>query len=137
MPGTPVSTMAKYLGVSDKTVKKYIKPLIAQFEETKRTIIMRLSILGWTQQEISDKLAAMYPNADGVSQKAVSNFLVESGTFQDLLKNENTKGIEPDKLARRHELPEVLVWATILEGMDDKERMARLVGAPFHVNSPH
>ena len=29
-------------------------------------------------------------------------------------------------MAKRHELPEVLVWATILDGLDDKERMARL-----------
>jgi len=42
--------MAKYLGVSDKAVKKYIKPLIVMFEESRRTMIMRLDMLGWTQQ---------------------------------------------------------------------------------------
>lgn len=126
IPGTPISTMAKYLGISDKTVKKYIKPLIAQFEETKRTIIIRLSTLGWTQQEISNKLVEMFPSADGVSQKSVSDSLVENGNFRNLLKVDNTKGISPDVLAKRHDLPEVLVWSTVLDGLDDKERMSRL-----------
>ena len=126
MPGTPIVTLAKYLGVSRDTAKKYIASLVAKFEETRNTIIMRLDLLGWTQQEISDKLKELFPDADGVSQDSVSIFLREMSNSTFLVKNEIGKGHDIPTVAKRHDLPEILVWQVALDGLSDKERMERL-----------
>lgn len=49
---------AKYLGVSRETASNYIKHLVAKFEENKRSVIMRLSALGWSTEEWSYRLSA-------------------------------------------------------------------------------
>lgn len=126
MPGTPIKTMAKYLGVSRNKASEFIKPLVAKFEETKNTIITRLHLLGWTQQEISDKLKELFPTADGTSQDTVSNFLREMHPGAFLVKNELDKGHSVETVAKRHDLPELLVWCAALDGLSDKERMDRL-----------
>ena len=60
-PGCSIQTIAKYVGVSRGKVSEYIKPLLAKFEEDKRSVIMRLNLLGWTQTEIAEKLQAIRP----------------------------------------------------------------------------
>ena len=87
-PGTTAETIAKYAGVSAQTARKYIKPLLAKFEEDKRSVIMRLSALGWTQEEIGDKLKKLWPAAKGISQKSVSDSLVENDNYRFLLKSQ-------------------------------------------------
>jgi DNA modification methylase len=125
-PGTPVSTIAEYAGVTEKTAKKYISSLIAEHEENKRDIVMRLNFLGWTQKEISDTLSDLYPNAKGTSQQWIANFLPENGKFQKLVKNDLNKGHEPATVARRYNMPEILVWSIGLDGESDQDRMENL-----------
>ena len=129
MPGTPMTTFCKYLGVSDKTAKGYIKHLIAQFEETRRTAIMRLSFLGWTQQEISDRLAEVWPEAKGAARGGLSESLSESGEIgklRILTKADIDKGHDIKTVATRHGLPEILVSLYAMEGMDDAKRLETL-----------
>lgn len=122
-PGSPIKEIAKYIGVSPKTAKSYIKPLLAEFEETKRSIIMRLDMLGWTQDEMSDMLQAKFPEAQGTTQMAISRFLNENGNFRFRLKNDFDLGHSPETIAKRHNLPEILVWALKLQDLSDQEKM--------------
>jgi DNA modification methylase len=125
-PGTPIKTIAKYTGVSEKSVRKYIKPLMAKFEEDRRSVILRLEALGWTQQEIADKLQTLWPDAKGTSRVSVTEFLSENGSFLFSTKNDLDRGHEPGTIAQRYGLPEILAWSIALDGLSDQERMKRL-----------
>jgi len=125
-PGTPISIIAKYIGVSCKTAKKFIESLVAEYEETKRSIVMRLSFLGWSQDEISNSLESIYPNAKGTSQQWVADFLPENGKFQKLVKSDWDKGLQPGTVAQRYNLPEILAWHIGLSEYTDQQRMEKL-----------
>jgi hypothetical protein len=87
---------------------------------------MRLDLLGWTQQEISDKLQELWPDAKGTDQAQVSRFHAENENFIFALKTDLAKGHEPKTIAQRYNLPEILVWTIKLQGRSDQER---IVGA--------
>jgi DNA modification methylase len=125
-PGCSLDIISKYAGVSPKTVKEYLKPLLAKFEEDKRSVIMRLNLLGWTQTEIAEKLQAMWPDAKGVKQASLSESLSEIGIFRIPIKTDLEKGHSPAELAKRYALPEILVWTIALEGPSDDERLKKL-----------
>jgi len=125
-PGTPNKVIAQLAGVSAGKVAEYIAPLIAEFEETKRSVIMRLNFLGWTQQEVSDKLQDLWPDAKGMSQPSIVAFLSENEKFEFLIKSDLTKGLEPKTVAQRYALPEVLAWAIKLQDISDPEKMDEL-----------
>lgn len=125
-PGTAIETIAKYTGVSAPSVRKYIKPLMAKFEEDKRSVILRLNALGWTQGEIAETLQSLWPDAKGVSRVSVTNFLLEIENFRFLTKNDIDKGHTPETVAQRHALPEIIAWQIALDGLPDEQRMERL-----------
>ena len=87
---------------------------------------MRLDQLGWTQEEIAAKLQAMWPDAKGTSQHAISEFLVEIESFRFQLKNDLDKGHAPDVIAKRYAIPEIMAWNILLDGLDDAARMDKL-----------
>jgi hypothetical protein len=41
--------------------------------------MLRLSMLGWTQQEISEQLQELWPDAKGTSQQTIAELLPENG----------------------------------------------------------
>jgi len=125
-PGCSLELISKYTGVSTKKVKQYIQPLIAKFEEDKRSIIMRLDALGWTQEEISAKLKELWPDAKGIARQSVTDILPEIGNFRFSAKNDLDKGHAPDEIAKRYAIPEIMAWRIALEGLSDAERMERL-----------
>jgi hypothetical protein len=82
--------------------------------------------LGWTQDEISKKLKAIWPDAKGTAQKSISESLVEMQKSPFPLKTDLEKGHAPAELAKRYALPEILVWTVALEGLTDAERLEKL-----------
>jgi hypothetical protein len=129
MPGTPMTALCQYLGVSNKTAKSYVQHLIAQFEETRRTAIMRLDALGWSQQEVADRLKSLWPDAKGTTQMGISralNDLGETGNFPNRLKADLDKGHDPATVAKRYGLPDIMAWRVALDGLDDSTRFDRL-----------
>ncbi|HFB06891.1 MAG TPA: hypothetical protein ENJ92_00440 [Chloroflexi bacterium] len=124
--GLPTKVIARYLGVSAPTAANYVKDLVAEFEETKRSVIMRLDMLGWAQEEISSKLKELFPVAKGASQDRISHFLRENEDFNFRVKNDLDKGLTSQTIAQRYNLPEILVWALKLQGKSDQERMGEL-----------
>lgn len=125
-PGIAVKILAQYIGVSEPTAKKYIEDLIAEFDENKRSVIMRLDMLGWTQQEISDKLKELWPDAKGTSRVSVTEFLSENEDLVFSTKKELAKGYTPKLIAQRYNLPEVLTWGIKLGEESDFDKMKEL-----------
>ncbi|MEW5805061.1 MAG: DNA methyltransferase, partial [bacterium] len=125
-PGASFKLIAKYAGVSVPSVRAYLKPLIAEFEETKRSIIMRLDALGWTQEEVSERLKEIFPDAKGVSQQSIAQFLPENETFHFLVKADLDKGHTSQTIAKRNNLPEILVQGIALANLPDDEKFDRL-----------
>lgn len=125
-PGSSLKLIAQYTNTSEATVKKYIKPLIAKFEEDRRSVIMRLDQLGWTQEEIAAKLKEMWPDAKGTTHQSVANFLQEIENFRFLAKTDIAKGHAPAVIAQRYAIPEIIAWNIALEGMTDDDRLKQL-----------
>ena len=72
-------------------------------------------MLGWTQKEIGELL--------GVAQRTVSDDLSRNcETAKNAIRDLASQHIERHEIARRFNLPPVLVEAITLEGLDDAER---------------
>lgn len=77
--------------------------------------MLRLAMLGWTQKEIGELL--------GVAQRTVSDDLSRNcETAKNAIRDLASQHIERHEIARRFNLPPVLVEAITLEGLDDAER---------------
>ncbi len=114
--GFPVKKLAQYAGVTEKTAKEYVQDILAKYKETRDSIIRRLNLLGWTQEEISDRLKEMFPDGKGISRESVKVFLAENGNDHFLpISSELDKGHSPETIAQRFGLPEILVWAAKLK----------------------
>ena len=53
----PGKIVAKMLGISEVTVSGFVSDLLAKRREDRRAKAIRLSMLGWTQEEIGERLS--------------------------------------------------------------------------------
>ena len=85
--------------------------------------MLRLSMLGWTQQEISDKLQELWPDAKRTSRESVKNFLLaempDSTKLPKGLERDIADGFSVRDIAKDRCLPEILVWGMKLKDVDD------------------
>ena len=126
-PGMPLKTIAQHAGVSIPTARSYVKELIVKFETTKQTTMIRLDILGWTHQEISDRLNDLFPGAEGLSRMMVTEFLSGKEDFLSWAEHDMSWSADsPTTVAQRYDWPEILAWAIELEMTDNVVRMERL-----------
>jgi len=117
-PDFHLADIMEHLGISLGSAHGYVSDILARRKETQKMIAFRLSLLGWTQDEISEKM--------GVSRDVVRNFV---GDFSDLKKSPKnllTEGHPHGEVSKRQSMPIQLVWAIDLEGHSDKERMSKL-----------
>lgn len=107
--------VAECLGVSQPTVSGYVKDILARKTEERASIIARLSLLGWTQEEIGE--------AVGCSQDNASLLLRGLSKPIELVKTDLSKGLDCSTVAERHALYLPYVWALKLDGLEDEKRM--------------
>ncbi len=109
----PGKVVAKLLGRSEGTVSSYVSDLVAKHREDRRAKALRLSMLGWTQEEIGERLEC--------SQHTISD---------DLSRNFDTElfasGHTPEEIALRLGLPIQAVLAIQFEKLSDQERLSKL-----------
>ncbi len=117
-PNFSDATIAEYVGRSQRTVNDYVRDIKARKDEHDRSILLRLSMLGWTQQEIGDAI--------GVTKQSAGQKSKEMAELPKLAKNILDTGIPHMDVAERFNLPLQLVWAIDLDGRTDAERMERL-----------
>ena len=60
---------------------------------------------------------------NGQYHRHVGRILEEIGTVLGSSKNAVAKGITPETLAKRHAMPEAVMWTIALEGQSDQERL--------------
>lgn len=117
-PDFTLSVLAKYLSVSVGTSHSYVSDILARRKEAQKMIAFRLSLLGWTQEEIGEKI--------GVHQTVVGDYLREFSELKKALKNLLAEGHPHLDVAERYNMPLQLVWAIDLEGREDHVRLDRL-----------
>jgi hypothetical protein len=84
--------------------------------------MLRLSMLGWTQQEISDKLQELWPDAKGTSRVTVTETLSENGNSGFSTQILDALDHPPAKVAKMNNLPEIVVWGMRLKDLDDQAK---------------
>jgi hypothetical protein len=127
-PGFSIKSLARLCGITEKTAKKYVEDILARFQDTKRAVITKLDLLGWTTREIADKLQELWPDARGVSKNRVAEICPENGNdgFRDKIADDLSRGLDPATASKRYELPPIVVWAIKLQNMTDQARLKEL-----------
>lgn len=104
-------------GIAQKTVNNWIGAIRARQNGSRNNLIYRLSFLGWTQQEIADKVR--------IDRSAVSK-IVNSSNFTEI-HNSLTSGRTISEVAEFHGLDLPVAWHIMLLGEpDDTARFERL-----------
>lgn len=124
-PGTSFRLLMECTKLSEPTIRKYLGDLLHEFDLARNAGIERLSLLGWTQEEIAETLKRVWPEG-AVQQKQVSNILVENEKVLFSTKTDFAKNVSITSLAKRCEMPELVTWAHALDGKSDQERLAAL-----------
>lgn len=117
-PARNVAEWARRLGVAERTARGWVGDIVNRGLEERRSKAWRLTRLGWTQAAIAERLDVSRPTiTDDVrnGESAVSD-------IRDML----ASGVPHSDVAQRLAMPDVLVWAAALDGMDDADRLAAL-----------
>lgn len=117
-PEFGVKALADAFAVSVSTAHGWVADIIARNKETEQAIVMRLEMLGWTDDEISVVV--------GVTKQGVGKKRQLFSEPKKVVKNLLSSGIPHAEVAKRHNLPLQLVWAIALDGMSDAKRMEAL-----------
>ena len=117
-PEFSAKEMAKYLGVSLRSVQGYVSDILALSRASKQVVAYRLNLLGWTQEEIGVAIES--------SQDTVCNILRKNADFVFALKSQIDSGLPKEQIAKQNNCPLQLVWAIALDGLDDQARMNKL-----------
>jgi predicted transcriptional regulator len=108
----PGKMVAKMLGISEGTVSGFVSDLLAKQREERRSKALRLSLLGWTQAEIAERLGVTQPKIN----QDIKNF--DSELFYS--------GHTDDEIALRLGLPIQVVKAIQLKNKTDDDRVKTL-----------
>ena len=109
---------AKQVAVGKSTVYDWVGHILAAEKEERKAKALRLTMLGWTQTQTASVL--------GVKQPTVAGDIKDSESGKADIAKLLADGHGRDEVARRFNLPPVLVEAVALEGQDDETRMHRL-----------
>jgi len=108
--------LADHLGVTQQTVHTWIFDIRARQKSGRDTVILRLSRMGWTHDEIS----TVVDMSRGRITQIVNN--TDFGKINNLL----SRGHDMDYIARHYNMDLALAWALRLEGQTDQEKFRAL-----------
>ena len=111
-----ITEFAEKFGYSPSYMSEMIGAEVRKRRMSRDAQIYRISLLGWTQQEIGELF--------GLTQQAIAkittNFASEISSIQNQF-YEKHKPIE--EIAKFYNLDDITVWAIVLQGKSDEERL--------------
>ncbi|MGD9159755.1 MAG: MerR family transcriptional regulator [Desulfobacteraceae bacterium] len=110
------AALSEKLGITRQTVNNWISDIRTRQKAGRNTIIMRLSRLGWTHEQISELTGLTHGRIAQIVNNA--NF----GEINNLL----TQGHAMNYIARHYHMDLALAWALRLEGKTDREKFREL-----------
>ena len=113
------STLAEKIGVTQQTVNIWISDIRARQKVSRDTIIIRLSRLGWSQEQIAE--------ITGMTQGRVAQII--NNTNFGKINNLRSLGHDMDYIARHYHMDLPHAWALRLDGKVTKETKG--VKSPF------
>ena len=108
--------LAEKLGVTRQTVNLWISDIRARQKTNRDCIIIRLSLLGWTQGKIAD--------ITGMSQGRVAQIINNANICK--INNLLSQGHTMDYIAAHYQMDLALAWALRLQGKTDQEKFKAL-----------
>jgi transcriptional regulator with XRE-family HTH domain len=118
-PALNAAEWGRRLGVPERTVRRWVSHIVQAWRREREIIAWHLHKLGWTQEEIGEKL--------GVDQSVISRIMQNGNPavlHKSLPSDWNDRLIQQE--AERLGIPLIDAWAAALDGMDDEERLKRL-----------
>ena len=108
--------LAEKLGSAQQTVNGWISDIRARQKVGRNTVAVRLSRLGWTQEQIAEAVK--------LSRNRISEIVgnTEFGKIDTLL----SQGHDMDYIARHYNMDLALAWSLRLEGKTDQEKFLEL-----------
>lgn len=116
--GFDVKSFVKEMGVGESTVYDWVGHILSREKEQRQWSAVRLSMLGWTQQEIAGVL--------GIKQPTVSVDIRDSESGVSNIRALARDRVERHEIARRFNVSPTLVEAITLDELDDAQRLKRL-----------
>jgi len=110
------AALAEKLGVIRQTVNNWVSDIRARQRAGRDIVIIRLSCLGWTQEEVGEVV--------GMSRGRITQ-IVSNANFGEI-NNLLSQGHDMDYIARRYNMDLALAWALLLEGKTDQEKFKAL-----------
>ena len=108
--------LAEKLGVIRQTVNTWISDIRGRQRAGRDVIVIRLSYLGWTQEQIAQTI--------GTSQGRVAQ-IINNANFGEI-NNLLSQGRDMDYIARHFHMDIALAWALRLSGKTDQEKFKAL-----------
>lgn len=116
--GFDVKAFVKEMGVGESTVYDWVGHILSREKEQRQWSAVRLSMLGWTQEEIGKRL--------DVDRTTISVDVKNSGSGISNIRSLAKDRVERHEIARRFNLPSTLVEAITLDSLDDAQRLKKL-----------
>jgi len=127
-PDVTEQEIADALGASRQTVSNWVSDIKLMQKAERQAIVYRLNSLGWTQQEIGEKI--------GLTQQAVSEKIQNLPELAKLVKSLLDRGESVERVAEKLKIDLTLAWATVLNRKDDLERFSQFGEGEYQNVSP-
>jgi len=111
--------VAKSFGVTPDWASECVKDIIAKKRASRDSKIVKMSLEGWTQEEIGE--------AFGITGQRAGQIESESD-LSDLLSKLRQQGKTPEELSKELRLDPALTWALLLRDKTDDERLKEFLG---------
>ena len=110
------SALAERLGVTQQTVSLWIADIRVRQKASRKTVLLRLSRLGWSQEKIAE--------AVGLSRSRAGEIAGNTNSCE--IDNLLSQGHDMAYIARHFNMDLALAWAIRLDGKTDQERFEEL-----------
>jgi transcriptional regulator with XRE-family HTH domain len=124
-----ISELAETLGYDSSYISRLIGEEVRKRRMSRDAQILRISLLGWTQNEI----AKLFGLDQSSIAKIMKNLTSQISNIQEQF-YERHKPVE--EIAEFYGLDSITVWAIVLQGKDDKERFSLFGRAEYQDDSP-